>query len=480
MQIDTPAGVIDFPDDMPPEQIEAVLREKFAYTQPGQSAAEDDAMGVSAAGVDMPTEYGRTQALRHAAQGATFKMSDEMEAAMTGKDVDQIRREMDAYAQARLGAASTAELVGSLYNPAMLAGKLPGVSKVAEKVSPFVTAPVAGGAFGGLYAYGGTTDETQDVTGEVTRGMGYGAAFGLGGQTLVKLAEPVMGAAAKVFGHADGKPTIQKSQKAHKALYDVFHKSGVEAKPQQLVALRDRIEQMARQEFYDPNIDKVTKSLIERVNKLVQNNEPVPIADLDKLRSVTFGRASTAKFGSDKFQARNGASLIDDTIDEVIEASPLPDNIALVAREQYKQTRKMQQLQEAFDKANRKNTKTLTAYRSAVNNILDNPQKRRFFTEEELAAMRKFAEGGMGQSIMSFFGGFKPSANGLLQILQIGAVSMNPQLATLGGVGYLADLAQSKGTQKKAQELVEMMGGYKKPEPTRFPAAPAGYVGSEQ
>ena len=115
---------VKFPDGMPKDEIKALIKSKFPNIdkpmyEAGQPAAEDDALGVGASGVSMPTEYGRTQSVRSYAQGLPFVGSfmDEVESFFTGIPSEQIRSEMKQYNIESEGAGTTAEMVGAVMSP---------------------------------------------------------------------------------------------------------------------------------------------------------------------------------------------------------------------------------------------------------------------------------------------------------------------------------------------------------------------------
>jgi len=123
--IELPDGrQVSFPEAMPNEEIKAIIKSKLPnidkpMRQMGESAAADDALNVSTVGVKMPTDYGRTQAVRSFAQGlpAVGTFMDEIESFFTDVPTDQITSEMKQYNLETEGAGTTAEMVGAGMSP---------------------------------------------------------------------------------------------------------------------------------------------------------------------------------------------------------------------------------------------------------------------------------------------------------------------------------------------------------------------------
>jgi hypothetical protein len=120
-------------------------------------------------------------------------------------------------------------------------------------------------------------------------------------------------------------------------------------------------------------------------------------------------------------------------------------------------------LDEAFTKAERQTASTgsggntLNKYRQAVTQILSNPNKAKWFNDQEKAQMDAFISGGWGESVMRRIGKLSPSGNGLMLALNIGAIAADPtmMLVTAAGAGSKAvSDAMSMGGASGLQDAV--------------------------
>lgn len=158
--INTPDGLINFPDSMSDDEIKEVLKKKFPQIEKPEAV-----------------DY-----LRAAAQGLTFGFSDEAEAAYRAsqsgrsfdKELSDIKKEMESFKRAAPVASVATEIAGAI--PSTLAGGgliRAGLSGLGVK-SGIAAGATEGAAAGGLYA-AGTAEQ-----GEGLEAAKEGAALGAG------------------------------------------------------------------------------------------------------------------------------------------------------------------------------------------------------------------------------------------------------------------------------------------------------------
>jgi hypothetical protein len=483
MRIELPTGQIaEFPDDMPMSEIEAVLQRQFpvepkqAIAQAGQSAAEDDVLGVSAAGVEMPTEFGRTQAVRQFAQGMTFGTSDELESALTGKPVQEIRKEMKQYKEDRPGAAMSAEIMGMAMSPAQLL-KLP---KALQGMS--TTAQAATKAGTGGFAYGAGTAEGSAMD-RIEQGAAYAvpsALFGAGGQMLInKIGNKTVDAAMKAS--ADN-PTVANLKTARDKAYDVVDASRTVFGKDSYDRIFNAANTAAKEAGFTGSAADPMKSVafpnLTKMIALVDTHatQAMSLKQLDKLRNRIQGVASQAfkKGDTDEYIAiKNVVNDIDDMVEQRLAAAG--DDSMKVARAAHARYAKARDINDALLEAKTQakvtgsggNTENLM--RQAVNRILKNKNTQKFYTDEEREVMRKFAAGDLTQDVLRLVGKLSPTDSGLMLALQTGAMVTDPVFATTAAGGYLAKRLAESRIERKGGELISKLGGVT---PTK-PAAPA-------
>ena len=210
IEVEAPDGsIIEFPDDMPQEQIANVMRQQFS--QP-QELSPTQMMQMVSKEHGIKPETGLARGLMAAGEGAadfaTFGLSDEAAALMTGGDIDQIRQAQE-YTQARSPKSYLAGQIGGGVGTGVAGGLTSvgrGLANYASKgVLPAIgTASGVGALSGGLYG-AGSSQEGQRLEGAQS-GAGYGAIGGVGGYALGSLA----GRAANwLKGKVKARPKLQ-------------------------------------------------------------------------------------------------------------------------------------------------------------------------------------------------------------------------------------------------------------------------------
>jgi len=475
-----------------PEDVMAFASQQYAdqqkpqFTQMGESAADDDPFGISTAGMEMPTEAGRKQAIRHFAQGASFRLSDEIEALLSGQDANKIRQEMAQYAQERPGVATTAELVGSLYNPAILAKTPISVGML----SPTAQATVKGAAYGAGYGAGGAEGGLSERLAGGAYGGLAGGFFGLGSQGLLSLGTAATNKLqSAIFKKAAEKPVLQTLRDADREAYKLLDDSGLVVGVNEIKNVYTAASNRARQVGYSPMTDSNALAAQRELQDLVAGTSPgggkapkvITLSELEKIRSKWHKRASRISDGNDRAATRAIANGIDDAIDDLLQRAPGVDpRLARSAREAHKQYMKAKTFDEAFAKADLKGGNTLQAYRNAVMKVYNNENLRRFYSQEELKAMETFIKGGFAQNLMAKFARLSPSSSGLMQMLQVGGMLHNPKMAGLSAAAILGEQASSSSARKQAKDLIDLFGGRVGKEPQQVPAATVGTYATQK
>jgi hypothetical protein len=133
-----------------------------------------------------PQTYGMGDVARTAAQGLTFGFGDEIESAVTGRPVDEIRAGIDAFREARPVGSFLTEAAGGMV-PGIAGGALAlrgaGAAAKAGFGSQLLRGAGAGAAGGAAYGIGSGENTASRVTGGLLGGVAggvAGAAFPVG------------------------------------------------------------------------------------------------------------------------------------------------------------------------------------------------------------------------------------------------------------------------------------------------------------
>lgn len=474
--IEMPNGdLVDFPDDMPKEQIKSLIKSKFpnidqALTQPGQEAAIDDPMGVGASGVDMLTEYGAQQARRQYAQGPSFGYGEEIESALTGTPVEQIRGEMGQYAKERPGSAMTAEITGAVVNPLTVA---------APAARPILQAFLGGTLYGSGKAEGDAGDRLKEglKTGAITVPFAYGLQKGL------NLASRSLAARAAM---ADEKMTAEALQTAAKQAYKEADLAGSFMDPNQTMSLARRAKiSLGNEVDFNPKTHKLANAALDLFEN--RQGKEMTFAALDEMRQGLWGLYNQAASKGKNFDQKYIMKLINQ-VDDEFDNMPMGKGPLLNARHAYKQAQKASVLDAAIKKANLEAASSgsggnvANRYLNAVKKMLGDKKQLKYFTPEEIAVMEKFVKTGAGGRFQRSLAKLAPNGNGLMLALHaFSAAAIDPTTLTAAGVGMAAQSSSERQVQRGVQEIMDVFGG-KVPQRqpiTGVPVIPGAYGAEE-
>lgn len=350
-------------------------------------------------------------------------------------------RERDA-PLARTGAGSAGNVVGTVAAglPTML---IPGANT-------YTGAALIGAGMGALQ---------PTVEGE-SRAMNAatGALGGLAGRAIAggvsRAINPQSYRAAKAASDAAGrKPSIDSLRAAKTAAYKAVDDSGLTFSPDDMNGLLNYAVKAADDANYVPDVDRQTFAAI----KMIENSagKDRTIGQLDKLRQGLWAR----------YNASNGSepAILDmiDGVDDIIAKHPATDDLMGLARSANSQFKKAELLDNAMTVAERQTAATgsggniLNKYKQAVTSILNNPKKAKWFSPEEVQKMDDFIKGSFAQNALRQIGKISPTGNGLMQVLNIGAVAASPAMAgfTIAGAG--AKMASDRAGRSAMQSILD-------------------------
>jgi len=454
------------------------LAETNPFRQMGESAAEDDVLGVSTAGLTTFNDAGQDELRGQFFQGLTFGLSDEIEAAKNSvfsgnsydSELNSIRASAESFKKNEPISATVAELTGAISNPAYMA-KVP---QALSKLSPVSQAMIKGGTGGFLYgagtSEGNVVERLQD--GAV---MAIPSALFAGGVTKIvnKLGNKTVDNALQA---TDSATTVQTLKTAQDKAYKVLDESTTLFTPKDMNRVRQMANAQAQEIGYVGTVDNPLKAMTHPIlaksfsylNTL--KKQTLSLKQTENIRRVLKDNASQAYRSGAKDEYRAIKGMIDD-LDDMVNtklAQEGSDSIA-AARLAHQRYAKVRDLDEALQQAKTRATTTGTGgnvenqMRQAVARILRKKNINQLYSPKEQEMMRKFAEGGLKRDAYRLIGKLSPTDNGLMTALQIGAAAYDPTFMLTAGMGWAAKYFGKKVTAKDADKLLMNIGGINQP-----------------
>lgn len=264
-------------------------------------------------------------------------------------------------------------------------------------------------------------------------------------------------------------PTVEGLRNAKNTAYQRVDDIGATYTPDAMFELRRGILDEMRAAKINPRRHPKAWSMLEDIVKGRMTSGAPTLTELDQLRQ-TINRDLTNS--SDEAERFFGQKMIDN-IDEFINsagdaqmtAGKAGDAAATIkeARNANKRYRNFERVDTALTKAEHRAGSTGTggnidnASRQNIRAILDDPRRRRFYSQEELAQMEKIVMGTGKQNRLRQIGRLSPSGNGLQQAMAIGATAYNPAMAVFPGIGMAAKALADRSTRKSINDLLRMI-----------------------
>ena len=246
-------------------------------------------------------------------------------------------------------------------------------------------------------------------------------------------------------------PSVDNLKQAKNAAYKAVDDADITFSAQEIDDfIINAVEKVESSSNYVPDVDKQTLASI----KILMNNagKELSFGELDKIRQGLNKRYA---------QAPNEVgilSIIDD-IDDLIASNTSGSDLVKAARlanSRYKKAELIERsLEKAINQASASGTggNLINKYRQAISSIINNPKQARFFSEEELNFMTRFVRGDVEENLLRLIGRLSPNANGLMAVINVGAVAYNPGLLT----GSVAGFASKSAGEARSKQLLEQM-----------------------
>lgn len=486
-------AIVRFPDDMPPDQIRALIVEKFPDLAPTPGNAPSGEVYDQllengskrskkwASGSQPPAVFGEGgRAFQTGVmQGLTGNFLDEINAglmtpievgidAFQGRPIDVGAAYKRAYdwnrdtSQNAMEAFPTAATVGNVTGALITGGQLAkGGASLMAGAKPTIASMAGRGAlegtlYGGVYGLG----EGEDLLDRAQRGaVGAGMGGVLGGVTGA-----VAGGIAQKANPKAAIPEIDELYAVKDAAYKAVDDMGARYKPEAVDdLLTDIIKRAAKDNISPTRHEKAYSLLVDLENR----RGSMSLTQLDQLRQEIRRDLVSVKDGG---EAHFGKLMID-AIDDFIENGKPGQMIAgdaqqaaqaiTTARKANATLRKSEIIQDAIERAQRRVAATGSggnidnAIRQELNRILGNANLSRGFTKAEKALMLSVVNGsgGKGQGLLRLIGKLSPSGNGLMAALGLGSTVANPAMAIAPAAGLIAKTLSDNATKAGIQGL---------------------------
>lgn len=471
MEVELPDGTIaEFPDDMAPEAVKAVLAKKFPKPTMGpfEKAGRQAALGGRAVlkGLSyIPAAIGdaanavTNQGIRglNAVAGTDISpipsFTQGVDAALSGTKPETAPERIAAQPVELLASIPAGGAIGkaaSKYAPQAFAG----LEKLAEGYGP-----QAAMAFLGGLGYGGSKEVTDNPVAQAAALLvpGGGAAL-----YASKMSQNASKAAI---------PAAEQLKEWGRAAYKASEDAGVIIKPERIQALSKELKTDLAELGIDATLHPRSMAALARLDEAGAEN--ITLKGLDTLRKVARNAAqSTDK--SDSTMASQIIKKIDKTVasltaDDIVQGSREEAvNALLRARSFWHKSTKAEIIDDAIDRAIGRAATSGTggnqenAIRQNFERILRNKKLSGAFNKEELAAIKNVARGSNLQNALRQIGKMSPRTGGLSQMFALGGTAADltmgaPLMTGAMGLGTLAKIGADKLNRNAANSVSEVI-----------------------
>lgn len=382
-----------------------------------------------------------------AAAGEKIMGSDRLIGSLYGQYAQNERAQIDQFGKISPTAAAASEIAGAVASPAnMLRGPA-----MLEKLGAGTRAAVTAGASGSVY--GLMSGKPGERLGNAVEVGIPSAVFGGALQQGLRLTGIYAKKIGDSFTKSNQRPTLDNLRDTKNAAYQAVDASGLTFQPKDMLGLYAKSRRSAIDANYVPDVDRQTYASLRMIE--AQRGKNLTIGQLDKLRQGLWKRLEAS--GGSEIAIRD----MIDHVDDIIQGAPATNDLMQAARIANSRYKKSELLEEAFTKANNQVSSTgsggntLNKYRQAVTQILSNPNKSKWFNQQEREQMQQFITGGFGENLMRRIGKLSPSGNGLMLALNIGAIAADPSMMAITAVGAGSKAVSDSLSTGRAKGLLD-------------------------
>lgn len=298
----------------------------------------------------------------------------------------------------------------------------------------------------------------SETAGQLTKDTPFEDVARFAGAVIGGVAPDVVKFGTKSFQNAfrmsSEKPTVESLRTVKNIAYKAVDEAGETFQPQELQGMLSNLTTKLDDVNYLPEADTVTTGVIKRLESM--SEKQITLGQLDNMRQTVWARYNSTK--------EPGLLEVIDAIDELVVSRESTSELLSAARLANSRYKKAELLDLAFQKAQDQTAATgsggniLNKYRQAVTSIINNPKQAKWFSPEEIAAMRQFVRGTPSQNTMRLIGKLAPSGNGLMTALNLGAVAAGgPAALAVTGVASGAKAMADSSQGRAAEGLIEMV-----------------------
>lgn len=418
---------------------------------------------------------------RAAFQGATFAAGDEAVAAgaagidaLTGAAsfgdaydarLDAERRKIEQFREDSPTLAYGSEMVGAVPTAMLPMGAVGRVTQTGPLAQRMLASGTIGAGQGTVYGFN-AGEGVEDRAGQALAGGAFGGMVGAAAPVLADGVE--RGARSVIKANnirqtAKGAPTTQQLRQNAGRAYQRAKDAGVEIAPDSWRRAVSDLTATLQDEAIDPTLHPKAMGILKRFQDAADGNGPIPpVTTLRRLAANVAGSA-------DPDEARLGRIMVDSLDDYVARLGPndvlagdpsqLSDDL-IGARDQWRRYRRSEMVDQALDKAENQASGYENGIRIQFRQILNNPNRRRGLTADEIEAMEMVVRGTPLANVARRLG--RLSAGSGQQHNMLNAMLGSGMGAGVGGsvggpigagVGAVALPALGYGAQKAAEGL---------------------------
>lgn len=256
---------------------------------------------------------------------------------------------------------------------------------------------------------------------------------------------------------ADAAPTSKQLKDTARTIFNEIDETGTTINPGAISDLVTKLQREALDKGLDVDVTPKSAKALERFRTLTESDN-VTLRDLERARAV----AQNAAASLDAPEKALGARMIE-SVDDFLEKADSKtfisgENVAEIgkkyktARKLWGQARRSELLQEAITKAKDQASGFENGIRVQMRSILNNKKQRKFFNEDELAAMKNVVQGTKGANLAKLFGRLGFSEQQAMNIVGAG-IGAGAGAAIFGPAGAVAVPLLGNVSRKLAQRL---------------------------
>jgi hypothetical protein len=189
-----------------------------------------------------------------------------------------------------------------------------------------------------------------------------------------------------------------------------------------------------------------------------QGNKVMSVGQSQSLRQKMWDLYHAPKSSpTEKEIIRNAINSLDDKIDAALGSG---NSAMRIARQSHQKYKSAELVHEAFKEAAAKGGNTAQQYKNTVESLLRSRDVKRYFNQDQIRALKSFRDLTTSEKAMNQLSKLSGD-NPLLKMLNIGAAVADPKWMAIWLGSRAAGAGSKAGAEKRASDLVKMIGGEK-------------------